>query len=115
MNVLLVSVSGGLGGAERALVECVTALRRQHPGWRVQVLGLEVTAVPPVGDQSASYNVNVRAPDEAQFIIRVDSDADITPGSFVLGNTYDVTGVVSPFGGAEQLYVRSDADIVAVP
>ena len=39
--------------------------------------------------------------DGSAFIIRVDSDAGITPGTFVVGNTYDVVGVVSPFGGAE--------------
>lgn len=54
MNVLLVSVSGGLGGAERALVECATALRRQHPGWRVQVLGLEAG---PLGDELSRVGV----------------------------------------------------------
>ena len=74
---------------------------------------LEATSVPPIGDQSASYNVEVLAPDGTAFIIRVDSDANITPGTFVVGNVYDVIGVVSPFGGAEQLYVRSDADIAA--
>ena len=75
--------------------------------------GLEVTGVPDIGGQAAgvSYNVNVEAPDGTAFIIRVDSDAAITPGTFVLGSIYDVIGVVSPFGGAEQLYVRSNADI----
>ena len=80
-------------------------------GSLVVVRDLEVTAVPPIGDQSASYNVNVVAPDGEAFIIRVDSDAGVTPGTFVVGETYDVIGVVSPFGGAEQLYVRSNADI----
>jgi hypothetical protein len=77
------------------------------------VRGLEVTGVPDLGGQApgVSYNVNVVAPDGTNFIIRVDSDAAITPGTFVLGETYDVIGVVSPFGGAEQLYVRSNADI----
>lgn len=82
----------------------------EFQGSLVTILGLTVTAVP--SDQGGSYNVNVQAPDGAQFIIRVDSDAGITPGTFVVGNTYDVTGVVGPFGGAEQLYVRSNADIV---
>jgi glycosyltransferase involved in cell wall biosynthesis len=54
MNVLLVSVSGGLGGAERALVECVTALRRLHPDWRVHVLGLEGG---PLGDELSRVGV----------------------------------------------------------
>ena len=81
-------------------------------GSLVVVRGLEVTEVP--ADQSASYNVNVEAPDGTAFIIRVDSDAGITPGTFVTGATYDVIGVVSPFGGAEQLYVRSMDDIDSI-
>jgi hypothetical protein len=62
----------------------------------------------------SSYNVEVTDPETgAEFIIRVDSDAGITAGTFVVGGSYTVTGVSSPFGGAEQLYVRSNADIVA--
>lgn len=61
-----------------------------------------------------SYNVEVTDPETgAEFIIRVDSDAGITAGTFVVGRSYTVTGVSSPFGGAEQLYPRSNADIVA--
>lgn len=80
-------------------------------GSLVTVEDLVVTAV---ADHSAgsSYNVTVRAPDGSSFILRIDSDAGIAT-EFVVGNTYDVTGVISPFSGAEQLYPRSDADIVA--
>lgn len=82
-------------------------------GSLVEVEDLTVTQVDGTPAAGVSYNVRVTAPDGAAFIIRVDSDAAITPGIFVVGNTYDVTGVVSPFGGAEQLYVRSNADIAA--
>lgn len=73
--------------------------------------GLTVTEVEGSDAAGVSYNVHVDAPDGSSFIIRVDSDAGIAPGTFVVGNVYNVTGVVSPFGGAEQLYVREQSDI----
>jgi DNA/RNA endonuclease YhcR with UshA esterase domain len=81
-----------------------------YQGSLVTVEGLTVTTV---ADHSAgsSYNVTVSAPDGSSFVLRIDSDAGITT-EFGVGSVYDVTGVVSPFGGAEQLYPRSDADIV---
>lgn len=76
----------------------------------VTVEDLEVTEVQD-HNPGSSYNVTVSAPDGSSFILRIDSDAAITT-EFAEGSLYDVTGVVSPFGGAEQLYPRSDADIV---
>ena len=74
---------------------------------------VQTVTVDAVGTGS-SYNVLVTDPESAtQFTIRVDSDAGITPGTFVVGRSYTVTGAVSPFGGAQQLYPRSNADIVA--
>lgn len=82
----------------------------EFQGSLVTVEGLEVTEV-ATGDD---YNVTVDAPDGTSFIVRVDVSANIEPGTFVVGNVYNVTGVVGPFGGAEQLYVRSQADIEQV-
>ena len=83
----------------------------EYQGSLAVLRGLEVTAVEGSDAAGSSYNVRVTALDGSNFIVRVDSDAGITPGTFVVGNTYDLVGVVSPFGGAEQLYVRSQADI----
>jgi len=79
-------------------------------GSLVTVEGVEVTEVDDHSEGS-SYNVTVSAPDGSNFVMRIDSDAGLTT-EFVVGNVYDMTGVVSPFGGAEQLYPRSDADVV---
>ncbi len=60
-----------------------------------------------------SYDVTVTDPESsATFVVRIDADAAITT-TFTVGNSYTITGVVSPFGGGEQLYPRSNADIVA--
>ena len=81
-------------------------------GQLATVEGLTVTNIDPASPAAgSSYNVHVAAPDGATFIVRVDSDAGIAAGTFVVGSTYNITGVISPFGGAEQLYVRSQADI----
>ena len=80
----------------------------EFQGSLVVVRDLQVVSV----GSGASYNVTVRAPDGSQFIVRVDEDADISR-TFAVGDVLDVTGVVGPFGGSEQLYIRSDADVVA--
>lgn len=80
----------------------------EFQGSLVVVRDLEVVAVQT---GLASYNVTVRAPDGSQFIVRVDEDASITR-TFTVGEVIDVTGVVGPFGGSEQLFIRSDADVV---
>ena len=86
-------------------------LSHEYQGSLAILRGLTVTAVEGSDAAGVSYNVRVTAADGSVFIVRVDSDAGIAPGTFVVGNTYDITGVISPFGGAEQLYVRSQADI----
>lgn len=83
----------------------------EYQGSLAVLRGLTVTAIEGSDAAGVSYNVRVTALDGSAFIVRVDSDAGITPGTFVVGGTYDLVGVVSPFGGAEQLYVRSNADI----
>lgn len=87
-------------------------LSGEFQGSLVTLMGLEVTAV--ALNVSGGDNVTVSAPDGSVIIIRADHDG-VEPGSFTVGSVYDVTGVVSPFGGAEQLYPRSNADIVLVP
>jgi DNA/RNA endonuclease YhcR with UshA esterase domain len=75
---------------------------------------VETVTVQSVGTGS-SYNVTVLDPETSTtFIIRVDSDTGIAADAFVEGGSYTVTGVSSPFGGAEQLYPRSAADITSL-
>lgn len=86
-------------------------LSHEYQGSLAVLRGVTVTAVEGSDAAGSSYNVRATALDGSAFIVRVDSDAGVTTGTFVVGNTYDLVGVVSPFGGAEQLYVRSNADI----
>lgn len=51
MKVLFLSVSGGLGGAERALLDAVVAVRACQPSWKTGVLGFEDG---PLADQLAA-------------------------------------------------------------
>lgn len=103
-----------LGSAEIPDPLVITGAELVSHDFQGSLVTVEDLVVTSVADHSAgsSYNVSVRAPDGSSFILRIDSDAAIAT-EFVVGNTYDVTGVISPFGGAEQLYPRSDADIVA--
>lgn len=77
-----------------------------YQGLLVRVDSLTVDSM----STGSSYNVFV-SNGSAEFVIRVDSDTGIGAGAFQTGGTYTVTGVSSPFGGNEQLYPRSSADI----
>lgn len=105
-----VTVLGSEPAPDPIVITGADLLSSDYQGSLVRVEDVEVTAVQS-HDPGASYNVTVTAPDGSSFILRIDSDANITI-DFAVGATYDVTGVVSPFGGAEQLYPRSNADIV---
>lgn len=86
--------------------ELLTAL---HQGELVRV---DTVLVDSVGSGS-SYNAYVTDPSTGdEFVVRVDSDTDIGSGVFIPGQRYTVTGVSSPFGGAEQIYPRSMGDIL---
>lgn len=105
-----IEVIGSAPDPDPIVISGSELVSHDYQGSLVTVEDLEVTEVEE-HSAGASYNVTVSAPDGNSFILRIDSDASITT-DFVVGNSYDVTGVVSPFGGAEQLYPRGDADIV---
>lgn len=88
-------------------------LSHEWQGSVVTVEGVEVTDI--VINVGGGDNITVLAPDGEVFLIRNDYDAGVAAGTFQVGNVYDVTGPSSPFGGAEQIYVRSQADVVPVP
>jgi glycosyltransferase involved in cell wall biosynthesis len=57
MRVLFLSVSAGFGGAERVLLECVTAIRTLHPDWLLRVVCL---ADGPLASEFAARGAEVR-------------------------------------------------------
>ena len=90
-------------------IEGADVVSHEFQGSLVVVRDLEVVSVTT---SSSGSDVVVRAPDDSQFIVRVDVDANVTR-TFTPGELIDVTGVVGPFGGSEQIYIRSNADVVA--
>ena len=80
-----------------------------HQGELVRVDSVVVDSL----TSGSSYNVFVTDPSTSDaFIVRIDADTDIGSGVFTPGGRYTVTGVSSPFGGAEQLYPRFAGDIL---
>ncbi len=80
-------------------------------GSLVRANNLKVTAVSGTAT-STSYNVTVQEPAGASFAIRVGSAATGIPQTFwQVGTSYDVTGTLAQFNGA-QIKVRSQADVM---
>ncbi len=78
-------------------------------GSLVTVLGLEVTGIEET--PGSGWNIDVVAPDGEVFLVRLDIDTDIPVTTFTVGGVYDLTGIVSPFSGAEQLLLRVPEDV----
>jgi hypothetical protein len=74
-----------------------------------------------VGSQAtptSSFNVGATAPDGTSFTVRVEGRTNLERTAFLVGETYNITGIGTAFtsGGVtvEQLKPRSTADVVRV-
>ena len=82
----------------------------QFQGELVQAPTVTVVSV----GTGTAYNVTVRDAAGTQFVVRIANAAIGIPSSFwVVGNTYDVTGILIRFNATAQLEPRSAADVVA--
>jgi hypothetical protein len=96
------------------LVTGVQIVARTFEGQLGRVENVEVTNVP--GGTGAAFDVTVRHPDGEQFIVRVmGAGTGLTRANFVVGQRYDVVGLVGSFNDAPQLKPRSAADVVVRP
>jgi DNA/RNA endonuclease YhcR with UshA esterase domain len=69
---------------------------RTDEGKLIRVTGLVVTAVG--GGTSNAFNVTTTAPDGQTVVVRINGLATgLTRANFVVGNTYDVTGILTQF------------------
>jgi DNA/RNA endonuclease YhcR with UshA esterase domain len=83
---------------------------RTDEGKLIRIAGLVVTAVG--GGTSNAFNVTTTAPDGQTVVVRVNGLATgLTRANFVVGNTYDVTGVLTQFNGAAQIKPRFRTDV----
>jgi hypothetical protein len=91
---------------------------RTGEGQLVRVNELTVTAVGAQSTPTSSFNVTVRAADGTVFTVRVEGRTNVERTAFLVGETYNITGIGSAFtsGGTtvEQLKPRSLADVVRV-
>lgn len=79
-----------------------------------QLARIEDVVVTSVGGgTSSTFNVTGRAPDGTTVTIRVEGRTGLTRGSFTVGSTYDVVGVLSSFRGTGQIKPRGAADVTA--
>ncbi|HWK90301.1 MAG TPA: SdrD B-like domain-containing protein [Longimicrobium sp.] len=87
-------------------------------GSLVRVNGLTVLGVGTQATTTSSFNVTVQAADGTIFTVRVEGRTNVERPLFVVGQTYNITGIAAAFtaGGvtSEQLKPRSTADVVRV-
>ncbi len=82
---------------------------RTDEGELVQVLGLTVTSL---GTGTTAFTVFTTAPDGSTVQIRVAGAATgLARTNFVVGSTYDVTGILTQFNGTAQLKPRFRTDV----
>jgi DNA/RNA endonuclease YhcR with UshA esterase domain len=83
---------------------------RTDEGKLIRITGLVVTAVG--GGTSNAFNVTTTAPDGQTVIVRINGLATgLTRANFVVGNTYDVTGILTQFNGGAQIKPRFRTDV----
>jgi DNA/RNA endonuclease YhcR with UshA esterase domain len=83
---------------------------RTDEGKLIRINGLVVTAVG--GGTSNAFNVTTTASDGQTVVVRVNGLATgLTRANFAVGNTYDVTGVLTQFNGAAQIKPRFRTDV----
>ena len=73
-------------------------------------LAITITAIP--GGTGAAFTVTGTAADAQVVQIRVGAaNTGLTRASFIVGNTYTVTGVLSQFNGTAQVKPRFATDV----
>jgi DNA/RNA endonuclease YhcR with UshA esterase domain len=83
---------------------------RSDEGKLVRINGLVVTAVG--GGTSGAFNVTTTAPDGQTVTVRVNGLATgLTRPNFVVGNSYDVIGILTQFNGLAQIKPRFRTDV----
>ncbi len=81
-------------------------------GQLVRVPGLTILSVP--GGTGAAFNVVAADAADDTLQIRVASlNTGLTRASFVVGNRYDVSGILTQFRGTAQIKIRDTADLQA--
>jgi DNA/RNA endonuclease YhcR with UshA esterase domain/uncharacterized protein (DUF2141 family) len=82
---------------------------RTDEGELVRVLALTVTSL---GTGTSAFNVNTTAPDGQVVVIRIAGAATgLARTNFVVGSTYDVTGILTQFNGTAQIKPRFRTDV----
>lgn len=62
---------------------------------------------------SSGTNYNIRVSDATgSFIVFIDADAGITPSTFAVGQTMNITGIMTTFNTLREIKPRSQADLV---
>jgi hypothetical protein len=104
------------GGTTRGpkLISADVAKTRADDGLLVRITGQTVEFVGAVTPASGAFNVRMRYGLAATdtFSVRVHSRfTGLTPANFVIGNTYELTGILTQFGGGAQLKPRFPSDV----
>ncbi len=103
------------GGTVRAAKTITAAVAKSlaDEGQLVRVAGLRVLTI-SAADTSGAFNVIVASAANDTLVIRNHRDnTGLTPASFTVGTTYDITGVLTQNNTTVQVKPRFPADVVA--
>lgn len=86
---------------------------RAYEGQLARIDDVVVTAVASQSSATSGFNVTARAPDGTVLVIRAEGRTNVEAPAFTVGQTYDIVGILSVFGGAGQIKPRSTDDVIA--
>lgn len=105
------------GGTVRAAKTVTAAVAKSlaDEGQLVRVAGLTVVTI-GAANTSGAFNVTVASATNDTLVVRIHGDdTGITPASFTVGTSYDVTGVLTQNNTTVQIKPRFASDIVVTP
>jgi hypothetical protein len=116
-GLTVVKLGTGTVPAPRLLTGAQLASRTGE-GQLVRVNEITVTSVGAQATATSSFNVVGTTPDGTSFTVRVEGRTNVERTAFLVGETYNITGIAAAFtsGGTtvEQLKPRSLADVARV-
>jgi DNA/RNA endonuclease YhcR with UshA esterase domain len=111
-SVVVTVLGAGTVPAPR-VVTGAELLARTYESELARINDVVVTAVGSQSNTGSGFNVTATAPDGSVITIRADGPTNVERPAFTVGQTYDIVGILTVFGGNAQIKPRSTDDVIA--
>ena len=120
VNAQEIQISGGaamdveiLGTGAIPAPETVTSTDVLAGEFQGELVVANALTIDSVGAPFSGGNFNVRVSDaDSTFIVFFDADVGIVPDQVIVGETYNITGIMTRFNATLEIKPRSQADVV---